>query len=132
MLGQEPLERSPVLTRLRPSQPQERGPGPAEAHPVPRGRGALLARVAAGLQQPLHPVAAERDPPVARALDALESDWTTSLAGPLDMGQLALACALGYLDFRHAARNWREGRPRLAAREARMADRPSLRDTAPA
>lgn len=69
---------------------------------------------------------------VARALDALEADWTDHLAGPLDMGQLALACALGYLDFRHGARAWRDGRPRLAEWEARMGERPSLRATAPA
>ena len=68
---------------------------------------------------------------VARALDAVEDRWMAQLAGPLDMGQLALACALGYVDFRHAARNWRDGRPRLAAWEARMAVRPSLMATAP-
>ena len=69
---------------------------------------------------------------VARALDAVEAGWMDRLAGPLDMGQLALACALGYLDFRHGLRHWREGRPRLAAWEADMAQRPSLRATAPA
>lgn len=69
---------------------------------------------------------------VARALDAVEDRWMAHLAGPLDMGQIALACALGYVDFRHAARNWRDGRPRLAAWEARMALRPSLMATAPA
>ena len=69
---------------------------------------------------------------IARALDAVEADWRPHLAGPLDMGQLALACALGYLDFRHGVRDWREGHPRLAAWEADMAQRPSLRATAPA
>jgi glutathione S-transferase len=69
---------------------------------------------------------------VARALDAVEDRWMSHLSGPLDMGHLALACALGYLDFRHGARNWREGRPRLAAWEARMAQRPSLAATVPA
>lgn len=69
---------------------------------------------------------------VARTLDAVESGWMNHLAGPLDMGHLALACALGYLDFRHGARTWREGRPRLAAWEADMAQRPSLRATVPA
>jgi glutathione S-transferase len=69
---------------------------------------------------------------VARALDALESGWTDQLAGPLDMGQLALACGLGYLDFRHGARDWRQGRPRLADWEAGLAERPSLRATVPA
>ena len=27
----------------------------------------------------------------------------------LDMGQIAVACALAYVDFRHDARGWRQG-----------------------
>ncbi len=69
---------------------------------------------------------------IARALDAVEASWMTHLAGPLDMGQIGLACALGYLDFRHGVRDWRGGCPRLAAWEAHMASRPSLRATVPA
>lgn len=68
---------------------------------------------------------------IARTLDTLESRWTAHLAGPLDMGHLALACALGYLDFRHAARDWRAGRPRLAAWEADIALRPAMLATRP-
>ncbi|NAZ37323.1 glutathione S-transferase [Rubellimicrobium sp. CFH 75288] len=68
---------------------------------------------------------------VARTLDAIESRWTSHLAGPLDMGQVALAVALGYLDFRHGERGWREGRPALAAWEARLSARPSLSATRP-
>ena len=41
---------------------------------------------------------------VSRALDALNERWMSHLEGPLCMGQLALGCALGYLDFRHDAR----------------------------
>lgn len=69
---------------------------------------------------------------VARSLDALEARWLSHLAGPFDMAQIALACALGYLDFRHGARGWREGRPGLASWEARIRERPSLRETVPA
>lgn len=68
---------------------------------------------------------------VARTLDVLERDWAGRLAGPLDMGQIALACGLGYLDFRHGARDWRKGRPRLAAWEAGMGQRPSIASTKP-
>ena len=64
---------------------------------------------------------------VARALDMLEG----RPMGSLDMGQLALACALSYLDFRHDGRNWRKGRPRLANWEAAMAARPSMLATRP-
>jgi glutathione S-transferase len=63
---------------------------------------------------------------VARALDALEARWMSHLAGPLDMGQIATGCALGYLDFRHGRRDWRAGRPALAAWEAKFAARPAM------
>ena len=42
---------------------------------------------------------------VARALDAVEAGWIPHLSGPINMGQIALGCALGYLDFRHSARD---------------------------
>lgn len=68
---------------------------------------------------------------IARALDALEARWIAHLAGPLDMGHIAVGCALGYLDFRLAGREWRNGRPSLAAWEARFAARPSAQATRP-
>lgn len=67
---------------------------------------------------------------VARALDALESRWMSHLHGPLDMGQVAVACALAYLDFRHDARGWRDGHPSLAAWHAGFAARDSMKATA--
>ena len=69
---------------------------------------------------------------VAHALDALEARWISHLAGPLDAAQIAVGCALGYLAFRHAARDWRAGRPALAAWDARFAERPSMQATRPA
>ena len=68
---------------------------------------------------------------VDRALDALETRWIAHLEGPLDAGQIAVGCALGYLDFRHDARGWRNGRPRLAAWYAGFAARPSMQATLP-
>lgn len=69
---------------------------------------------------------------IDRALTMIESRGMPQLQGPLDMGQIALACALGYLDFRHADRGWRIDRPHLAAWEAAFAQRPSLQATRPA
>lgn len=68
---------------------------------------------------------------IARALDALDTRWMSHLHGPLDMGQIAIGCALGYLDFRHPDKEWRKGRDALAAWEARFAERPSMRATIP-
>lgn len=68
---------------------------------------------------------------IGRALDALEQRWLSHLNGPLDMGQIAVGAALGYLDFRHADRGWRSGRPGLAAWAAVFAERPSMVATRP-
>lgn len=68
---------------------------------------------------------------VDRALSAVEAGWTTHLSGPLDMGHVALGCALGYLDFRMADRDWRKGRPGLAAWESAFAARPAMQSTRP-
>lgn len=68
---------------------------------------------------------------VARSLDVIEERWMAYLAGPLCIGQIALACALGYLDLRHGVRNWRATRPALAAWFAKMDARDSLRATRP-
>ncbi len=69
---------------------------------------------------------------IDRALDALEARWMSHLFGPLDMGQIAVGCALGYLDFRHGDLDWRKGRPALAAWEEKLRARPSMAATAPA
>jgi len=69
---------------------------------------------------------------IDRALDALEARWMANLAGPVEIGQIALGCVLGYLDFRFADRGWRDGHPALAAWEARFAERPSMLATRPA
>lgn len=69
---------------------------------------------------------------VARTLDVLEDRWLSHLAGPLDGAQVALGCVLGYLDLRHGARTWREGRSGLAAWYEAFAARPSMLATLPA
>jgi glutathione S-transferase len=54
---------------------------------------------------------------VARGLAALESDPPALDAAPQalpNVGQIALACALGYRDFRFGG-SWRGGHPRLVA-----------------
>lgn len=68
---------------------------------------------------------------VERALDMIEARWIDHLAGPLDIGQIAVGCALGYLDFRLSARPWRAARPDLAAWEAEFSARPSMLLTQP-
>jgi glutathione S-transferase len=68
---------------------------------------------------------------IARALDALERQWMSHLSGPLDMGQVGIGCALGYLDLRHGDKGWRDGHPALADWFTRFAERPAMVETAP-
>lgn len=68
---------------------------------------------------------------VIRALDAVEERWMSHLNGPLDIGQIAIACALGYLDFRHDARDWRSDRPQLSAWFEGFEARPAMQATVP-
>ncbi|WP_347269703.1 glutathione S-transferase family protein [Rhizorhabdus histidinilytica] len=61
---------------------------------------------------------------VAACLATLEADDLA--AERPDIGHVAVACALSYLDFRMPEIGWRDGHPRLAAWESAMAQRPSL------
>lgn len=68
---------------------------------------------------------------VARGIAALNTRWISHLSGPLDMGQIAVGCALGYVDFRHGARGWRTGNDALAAWYEAFDSRASMQATAP-
>lgn len=68
---------------------------------------------------------------IVRSLDAVNGRWISHLNGRLDMGQIGIGCALGYLDFRHSDRNWRTGRDALATWYGKFAARPSMTATAP-
>lgn len=68
---------------------------------------------------------------VERGLDALNTRWMSHLSGPINMGHISVACALGYIDFRHGARNWRKGRDALAGWQEKFAKRASMRATDP-
>jgi glutathione S-transferase len=66
---------------------------------------------------------------VASSLDALEVE-AGGFEG-IDAGMIAVGCALGYLDFRFAAMDWRAGRPVLAAWFEVFAQTPAMQETAP-
>ena len=70
--------------------------------------------------------AAMRDGQAAKlvaAFDFLEREELPD--GPLDIGQIALAAALSWIEFRNLP-GFREGRPQLAAWYDRFAQRPSM------
>lgn len=90
------------------------------------GRGEVLRP--AGQQSPAF-LALQRQK-MAAAADALEKE-APSFGTGLDLGLIAIACALGYADFRYAADEWRKGRPGLAKWYEGFAKRPSMQRTAP-
>jgi glutathione S-transferase len=65
---------------------------------------------------------------VDRTLDQLEADIPGS---GLDIGTIAIACALGYLDLRFADEPWRETRPALAGWFKAISAQPALVSTSP-
>ena len=67
---------------------------------------------------------------MTQSLDSLEAE-ADKLGDGLDIGLIAVASALGYVDFRFAADNWRARRPKLARWYDRFAQRPSMQATAP-
>ena len=68
---------------------------------------------------------------VQRSLAAIDARWMSHLNGPLDMGQVAVGCALGYLDLRHPDRNWRKGMEALAGWYEGFSERESMKATVP-
>jgi len=71
---------------------------------------------------------------VAAALEALAHDlsgkpWCSG--DVFGLADIALGCALSYLDLRFPDIGWRETYPNLTAHAAKLAERPSFIDTAP-
>lgn len=88
------------------------------------------------LRRPVH----ERSPGVI-ALEETRANRTADViegivadggyAGPLNAAQIALACALGYVDKRHTVWQWRDSRPKLTAWYQTVVARPSFQATVP-
>jgi len=68
---------------------------------------------------------------VTQGLDMAEND-SQLLSGPINLGQIALACSIGWLEFRNVAGDIRKSRPKLAAWYERFSNRPSMQATKPA
>lgn len=63
------------------------------------------------------------------ARDLADKPWCTGHA--FTLADIACGVALGYLDFRHGAFDWRVLHPNLAKLAAKLAERPSFADTVP-
>lgn len=65
----------------------------------------------------------------ARAIAAINSRWMSHLSGPLNMAQIAVSCALSYIDLRHDDRNWRKDNEALTSWQAKFEDREAMQAT---
>ena len=108
--------------RIRALRFQALADGIADAAVLRRGE---QARPAEAARQQV--IAVQRSK-VARALAALEADVP---AAHVDIGVIAVACALGYLDLRFAGEPWREGHPKLAAWHEAIDQHPCMTGTRP-
>jgi len=91
---------------------------------------AAVAWIVMGRENPVPEAARARQmDSVLAALDALER---TSFAADPTIGEISVACALGYVEFRMPDLDWKGSRPKLAAWYARMCEYPSMKATVPA
>jgi glutathione S-transferase len=65
-----------------------------------------------------------------RVLDNWEARAAGWSAEAIDIGFIAIACALAYADFRFGGEDWRAGRPALAAWHEAVESRPAFRASA--
>jgi len=68
---------------------------------------------------------------IRRSLAELETDAIAELTSHFDIAAISVACALGYLDFRHPDMQWRSDNPQLAAWYVDVSQRPSMLETQP-
>ncbi|WP_421556396.1 glutathione S-transferase [Pseudomonas kitaguniensis] len=68
---------------------------------------------------------------IRRTLAELEQDAIAELTSHFDIAAISVACALGYLDFRHPDLQWRTANPKLADWYAEISQRPSMLETQP-
>ncbi|HUT47989.1 MAG TPA: glutathione S-transferase [Alphaproteobacteria bacterium] len=66
---------------------------------------------------------------IDRCLAALEAEDIETAGRRFDIGDVATACAISYLDFRYPDRAWRERFPKLGAWVAQTSKRPSMEAT---
>jgi glutathione S-transferase len=91
---------------------------------------AAVAYMVEGRQpQPNEAMRARHMDTVAATLDIFER---VKFADPPTIGEISVACALGYLDFRIPDLDWKTPRPKLAAWFARFREYPAMQATEPA
>lgn len=67
---------------------------------------------------------------VRNAVAALDLEAAALSSDAVDIGHVAIGCALGYIDFRFAGLGWRDGHAGIAKWHEQFAQRPSMTQTA--
>ncbi len=65
------------------------------------------------------------------AIASLETGAYAESQGPLNAGQISVACALDYIDFRHGDRDWQSRHPKMAEWQAKMQAMDAFKQTMP-
>jgi len=68
---------------------------------------------------------------ITACLDAIEHEADALATHPLTIGEVTLACALGYLDFRFPELHWRDAHPKSAQWHAQVQSLPAMQATLP-
>lgn len=90
---------------------------------------AAVAWVIEGRQQPVNET--QRTRHMAAVLASLDVLARAKFADDPTIGEISVACALGYLDFRMPDLDWKSSRPTLAGWYAKFCEYPSMKATAP-
>lgn len=91
---------------------------------------AAVAWIIEGRAQPVNETSRTRHmTAVTATLDVLER---AKLVDEMSIGEVAVGCALGYLDFRMPDLDWKSSRPQLAGWYAKISEHPAMKATAPA
>ena len=78
------------------------------------------------------PPEAYRQRQIAAVEAGLDAAERARLQDPPTIGEISIACAIGYVEFRLPELDWKSSRPKLASWYAAFSQRPSMQATVPA
>lgn len=91
---------------------------------------AAVAWIIEGRQQPVNEAARARH--MAAILATLDTLERVKFSKDVTIGEITVACAVGYVGFRMPDLDWKSSRPNLSAWFAQISETPSMKATAPA
>ncbi len=68
---------------------------------------------------------------IINALDFLEQNFSENFSSDINIGQITIACALSYIEYREIIEDWRPGRDKLSEWFAGISQRESMKATVP-